>query len=83
VAQSSGPTRAKVGLISSISLGGPPGVGVISTFALPMCKEGWCTGYPMPKVGGGRVGWPQINGGAHSLHLYIPHTPVGEMEIRK
>jgi hypothetical protein len=43
-------------------------------------KEGRCTGYPMPKISGGRVGWPtgwpgfgelppQINGGDHSLHL--------------
>jgi hypothetical protein len=43
-------------------------------------KDGRCMGYLMPKVGGGRVGWPadrpgfgelppKVNGGAHSLDL--------------
>jgi hypothetical protein len=56
---------------------------VLAPFQFLLCqhaKGGRCTGYPIPKVGGGQVGWPtgqpgfgellpQINDGAHSLHL--------------
>jgi hypothetical protein len=50
-------------------------------------------GYLMPKVGGGRVGWPAGQGLVsyclksmleltHSTYKY-PHTPFDEIEIRK
>jgi hypothetical protein len=56
VAQSSGPTELKWG-----RPGPPPWPAgqVLAPFQFPLCQrvmEGRCTGYPMPKVGGGRVG---------------------------
>jgi hypothetical protein len=42
------------------SQGGAGWAGV-GPFQFPLrhhVKEGQCTAYPMPKVGGGRVGWP-------------------------
>jgi hypothetical protein len=58
VAQSPSPTKPKWGQPA------PPAWAasqVLVPFQFPLCQcvnEGRCTGYPMPKVGGGRVRWP-------------------------
>jgi hypothetical protein len=58
VAQSPGPTEPKWSQSAP-----PPWLAgqVLGPFQFPLCqrvKEGWCTGYPMSKVGGCWVGWP-------------------------
>jgi hypothetical protein len=85
VAQSPSPTEPKWGQLTPPPW---PTSQVLVPFQYPLCqcvKEGRYTGYPMSKVSGRRVGWPDdhvyigrprfgelsplINGGAHSLHL--------------
>jgi hypothetical protein len=81
---------------------GRPAGQVLALFQFSLCyhvKEGQCTGYLMPKVGGGWVGWlaDHIYGcvawvwwvtvsnqwWSSPTPINTPHTPFGKIEIRK